>query len=180
MAAGCGQVAVRQPAVVEQNNPVAAHVYTNDIYKYSFNYPDGAVIKEAGKDLFSMSPEEYKSGVTFDDIYNKYTGKVCLDVQYNGGHVYISAPANKDSRYVLCSARTGIGSEATMTSAKEDFTIDGKVYTAEAQDIAENGTHNYIVRINLPDATRITISAYSPENKNELKKIVESYVQAAN
>ncbi len=160
----------QSPALIEKN----MRTYTNDVYKYKFSYPVGAVIKEAGKNEFSLGSKE--TTLTFDDIFKKYTGKICLSVIYKDGVVIISAPANEENHFILCSGRTGIGSQSKTVSMKEDILIDGKIYTVDTRDIIDDGKHNYLVWIKLKDTTRITISTSSLETRAILKKVVESYI----
>jgi hypothetical protein len=159
--------------------------YTNDIYSYEFRYPSGASIEEVGKEAFSLSPDEVSAGVTFDDKYNKYTGKICITLSYKLGYVQISAPPNNGFVHVIC-GRTGRAYEGPARS--ETLTIDGRTYTASGFEERGPGEtlnyHNETLVVTLEDGTRIEYGSRSDESftfadyqtmRDEIIKIVESY-----
>ncbi len=160
--------------------------YTNGVYKYQFKYPPGARISEAEKSSFSLRAEEVNQGITVEDVYAKYTGKICISVQYRLGYVNISAPPNKYFAYVIC-GRTGVGAY-TVTSKEEVVVIDGKTYTAKGYEVKGPGNtldyHNETFTVTLEDGTTIEYGALPTEKatfedyltiKGELLKIVESF-----
>src|SRR4030042_5321072 len=81
--------------------------YTNDVYGYEFRYPPEATVTEAPESWFRVSREEFDNGVTPHDAYERYTGKICVQVEYELGWINISAPVNDKARYVIC-GRPGI------------------------------------------------------------------------
>jgi hypothetical protein len=160
--------------------------YTNTVYKYQFKYPPSARISEAEKSSFSVRTEEVKQGITVEDVYKKYTGKICVSTQYRFGYVKISAPPNKYFAYVIC-GRTGVGAY-TVTSKEEVVVIDGKTYTAKGYEVKGPGNtldyHNETFNVTLEDGTTIEYGALPTEKatfedyltiKGELLKIVESF-----
>lgn len=156
--------------------------YTNDVYGYEFRYPPAATVTEASESAFHLSAEEAQEGVTFRDVYERYTGKICIHVDYELGYVNISAPPN---RYVIC-FRTGRAYEGP--SREETLLIDGKTYTAQGFEEQGPGEtlpyHNEMLRVELDDGTTIE---YGPkpvetatfddylEIRDDLLKIVQSY-----
>ena len=163
--------------------------YTNDVYDYEFKYPKDAVISEAKMSDFSLSGEDVKKGVTFQEVYDKYTGKICLFLTYQTGYINISAPVNEGFKYVLC-GRTGVGACDTKEKS-EELVIDGEKYTAEGfeeicqtSDSAPLASHNETMVVTLDDKTRIEYGSSSDPTKtfadylkirDEILKIVQSY-----
>ena len=160
-------------------------VYKNEVYNYEFRYPPQAVISEVDKDAFGLSPEEAEAGITFEDKYNKYTGKICITVSYKLGYVQISAPVNKNFAHVLC-GRTGRAYEGP--EREEELVIEGKKYKAKGFEEKGPGEtlnfHNETLVVVLDDGTRIeygskpdssaTFADYQSMRK-EIVKIVESF-----
>jgi len=149
------------------------HTYVNDVYKYQFKYPDGTNVTEAQKVDFSMTPEEAAQGLTFDQLYDQLTGKICLWISYNSASIYISAPANKEFSRVIC-GRTGIDSDTQLTPAERTLTINGQNHTAQG-DKSNNNIYNLVVE--LTDGTRIEYStdANNVDLLTTIERIIESY-----
>ena len=159
--------------------------YLNDVYGYKFRYPEEARVEEVEKAAFSLSPEEVSAGMTFDEKYEKYTGKICLTIFYQLGYIQISAPPNAEFAQVIC-GRTGLAYEGEDRS--ERVRIDDKVYTATGFEEKGPGEtlnfHNETLVVTLDDGTRIeygsrpdeakTFADYL-EMKEEIIKVVESY-----
>jgi hypothetical protein len=159
--------------------------YENDVYRYQFRYPEGAETEEVTKDAFGLSPDEVSEGLTFEDKFNKYTGKICITLYYDLGYVQISAPPNKNMVHVIC-GRTGRAYEGEDKA--EELEIDGKTYEAEGFEEKGPGEtlnlHNETLVVTLEDGTRIeygsqpdgahTFSDYQ-KMREEIIKIVESY-----
>jgi hypothetical protein len=159
--------------------------YTNDVYKYEFKYPTGATVAEAEQRAFGIPREESEQGVTHQDVYERYTGKICVHVDYQLGWVSISAPVNTGFRYVNC-GRTGIVGPGR--TREETLLIDGKTYSAwgwEQQGLEETlPFHNEFLVVNLDDGTQIEYGAALVETatfedylliRDDLLKIVQSY-----
>jgi hypothetical protein len=159
--------------------------YTNDVYKYEFKYPTGATVAEASETAFHLSAEEAQEGVTFRDVYERYTGKICIHVDYQLGWVTISAPVNTGFRYVNCGITGIVGPGRTR---EETLLIDGKTYSAggwEQQGLGETlPFHNEVLIVNLDDGTQIEYGAKLVETatfedylliRDDLVRIVQSY-----
>lgn len=159
--------------------------YTNDIYHYQFKYPPGATIEEATKEAFSLAPDEVSSGMTFEEKFSRYTGKICVTVFYNLGYVQISAPPNSGFAHVIC-GRTGRAYEGPSKS--EVLTIEGRSYTAsgfEEQGPGETlNLHNETMVVTLEDGTRIEYGSRPSDSatfadyltiRDEIIKILESF-----
>lgn len=146
------------------------NVFINDVYKYEFKYPREATINEARQQDFGLPAD---SKLSFEEAYKKYTGKICVNVSYKTGGVNISVPANKDYQYVLC-GRTGIGSDVKITSSKEKIQIDGVEYELNFQTLSSKKEDSIYGSVVLNDGTRMDFFG-SPEMKEDLKKIIESY-----
>lgn len=159
--------------------------YKNSVYGYEIKLPLEATITEARKEDFSLSPEEVAEGLTFDDVYNKYTGKVCVSIDYKLGYIQISAPPNNEFQHVIC-GRTGAAYETQKKT--ENVTIEGAVYVASGFEEKGPGEtlmyHNETLRVLLDDNTKIEYGAKPDEAKTyadyleikpDLLKIVESF-----
>lgn len=159
--------------------------YTNDVYGYEFRYPAAATVTEASETAFHLSAEEAQEGVTFRDVYERHTGKICIHVDYEFGYVAISAPVNRGFRYVIC-GRTGRAYEGP--GREETLLIDGRTYTAQGFEEQGPGEtlpyHNEMLRVDLDYGRTIE---YGPkpvetatfedylEIRDQLLEIVQSY-----
>jgi hypothetical protein len=159
--------------------------YTNDVYGYEFKYPPGATVTEAPESSFTLSWEDQQQGLTFHDVYERYTGKICVRVNYKIGFVTISAPENREMRHVIC-GRTSRAFEGPDLC--ETLSIDGETYTAGGFEERGPGEttdyHNEYMVVVLDDKTQIgygtgptdtaTFEDYL-EMRGDLVKIIESY-----
>jgi hypothetical protein len=159
--------------------------YTNDVYKYEFRYPPGAEITEAPMEAFSVPTEEFEAGVTFEDVYEQYTGKVCISVQYELGYINFSGSSVESSDYITC-GRTGRAYEGP--DREETLLIDGGTYTAHGFEEQGPGEtldyHNETLGVLLDDGTGIQYGAAPSETatfadylmiRDDLLRIVQSY-----
>jgi len=159
--------------------------YTNDVYGYEFRYPPGAEIAQAPMEHFRLPREEFESGVTFEEVYDRYTGKVCVTVRYELGYIHISAPPNEGFRYVIC-GRTSRAYEGP--DREETLLIEGRTYTArgfEEQGPGETlNYHNEMLTVSLEDGTRVEYGPGPSETatfedylqiRDVLLRIVQSY-----
>ncbi len=184
------------PAAEEETPEVAATpegedeyagwlTYTNDVYEYEFRYPPGAEITEAPLEAFGLPTEEFEAGTTFEDVYDLYTGKICVTVSHELGYVNVSAPPNEGFRYVIC-GRTGRAYEGP--DREEALLIDGGTYTARGFEEQGPGEtldyHNETLVVSLEDGTRIEYGAGPSEvatfedyllMRHDLLRIVQSY-----
>jgi hypothetical protein len=180
-----------ETAVLVEPTPQAADeyegwlTYTNDRFGYEFRYPPEAMVTEAEEAEFAIPLEEAEAGITFDELYERYTGKICVTVWYELGYVSISAPENAYSRYVICQ-RTSRAYEGPRR--EEVLLIEGKTYTADGFEEQGPGEtlpyHNETLYVQLEDGTRINYGSWSVETatfedylqiRDELVKIVQSY-----
>jgi hypothetical protein len=150
--------------------------YTNVRYGYSFLYPSTAIVNEVKKQDFSLSLDEQAQGLTFDEVYTTYTGKICVTVQYLGiGYIDISAPANDGAAHVIC-GRTGVGTTLTTTDRQEIVTIDGRGYTMTGHEFVQQAPnvnlanalnyHNETLDLTLSDKTRIEVGSSPSDTIN--------------
>lgn len=159
--------------------------YTNDMYGYEFKYPTGAKVAEAERRQFKIPREESEQGVTHQDVYERYTGKICVLVSYQLGWVSISAPVNTGFRYVNCGITGIVGPGRTR---EETLLIDGKTYSAggwEQQGLGETlPFHNEVLGVKLDDGTQIEYGAARGGTatfedylliRDDLVRIVQSY-----
>jgi len=164
---------------------ILKNTYTNEKYKYQFNYPDGATITEATEKDISLSPEEVAAGKTFAGVFAELTGKVCISLSYLNGYITITPKENAAFEHVLC-GRTGRAYDGPDKS--ESLTIMDKVYTAKGFEEQGPGEtlnfHNETLVVKLDDGTRIEYGAGQSETatwsdyllqKPDLLKIVQSY-----
>lgn len=161
------------------------NTYTNEKYGYRFKYPSTATVSEAEKNWFSLSPDEAVAGLTFEDLYEEYTGKVCVTVRHDLGYVNISAPINVEKGLVNC-GRTSRAYEGPDIT--QNLNIGGRAYTATGFEEQGPGEtlmyHNEMLVVSLEDKTRIEFGSWSDEEKtyqdylaikDDLIKIVESF-----
>ncbi|MCL5256632.1 MAG: hypothetical protein M1319_02415 [Chloroflexi bacterium] len=159
--------------------------YVNDVYGYEFRYPEGAMITEAPKDAFTVPAEEADEGVTIDEAYAKWTGKICVKLEYEFVYIIISAPANEGFGYVTC-GRTGMAYEGP--DREDSLVIDGKPLIAKGFEEQGPGDtlnfHDETLVVVLDDGTRIeygstpSVTATYDDYlklKPELLTIVQSY-----
>lgn len=168
--------------------------YVNDRFLYSIEHPSDATVIEAPRSWFTGRSPVNAQGLSSDDAYGKYTGKICITLNYhNLGYVLISAPENDQAAYVIC-GRTGVGVTTSTIQRTEDITIEGKQYTLTGQESTYAATgnekpdsldlHFETLVVILADKTRIEMgSAQSSELtfqsyqkiRNALIEIIESY-----
>jgi len=133
--------------------------YVNEKYKYQFLYPPEASITEAKAAEFHMTPEQYNAGVTFEDLYNQYTGKICIHLEYKDSYILISASENYQFEHIVC-GRTGMGTEGT--EFKETVTVAGKKYQASGVKEITAEYQNVSIMVDLEDKTRIEFGGSYP------------------
>lgn len=179
--------------------------YTNSLYGYSINYPPEANIIEtkkedvviltdkAGKPIhpeiknFDLSTDLDKA---IETIFAKYTGKVCIKIEYKLGYVFISAKDNNQNKIVTCSE---FGLRKNLKINQESVTVGSKTLTASGVLIDDaRGNNIYYQKeffhIELDDGNGIEYGTLSGRDKNtqytfedylkikkELLQIVQSY-----
>lgn len=169
LSAGCNQITEINRDT--QNQSTELQTYTNQKYKYQFDYPEGAIVKETPAEFFSSS-----AGDTPDATYKRLGGEVCITVEYKNAGIAFSAPQNQDLNAACL--RSGVGTEAEFSNEK--LTIFNEEVTG---DRIFEGTSESI-RFNLKDGTKIEISgggeteqAYREylKVKPEILNIIQSY-----
>lgn len=146
--------------------PAGWLLYVSPVFGYRFFYPPGVTITETGVEGFptdelppDQTPSEYMA-----ELQAMYDNALCVTARYGSGYVSISAPANRDFRYVIC-GRTGVGA-GTMTEKNETIFIAGVGYTASGYEFLGEEMpcdtlpcHNETMVLRLPDGTRIEYGA---------------------
>jgi len=179
---------------IKADTPDGWLTYENDKYNYEFSYPTEATIGEADKNAFNMTPEEYKSGFTFEGLLEKYTGKICVNARVGTGYVAIAAAANEkpNGDTVAMCLRTGAGVCSPASQKKgglsgnysSNVTVDGKKYTAQGiENNCPGDAQPYAksLRVKLDDGTKIEFGGFSNSKEEyatleaKLLQIVESY-----
>lgn len=159
--------------------------YINDVYDYEFRCPPGAEIAEAPMEAFGIPTEEFEAGVTFEEVHDRYTGKVCVTVSYELGYINILALSSESSRYIIC-GRTSRAYEGP--DREEALLIDGGTYTARGFEERGPGEtldyHNETLGVLLDSGTKIEYGAGPSETatfddylaiRDNLLRIVQSY-----
>jgi hypothetical protein len=153
-------VTAQVPTATPTLDKILKNTYINEKYKYQFNYPDEAKIEEAEKVSFSLSPEEVAAGETFDSVYAKYTGKICITVSYKWGYINITPKENSSFEHVIC-GRTSRAYEGENKTEK--IVIEGVEYTAEGYEEKGPGEtltyHNETFVVKLDNGMRIEYGA---------------------
>lgn len=166
--------------------------YDNDRYNYVVDIPEGAIVEEVPMSAFSLSMEDRDAGVTFEEIYRRYGGQICISIRYGVGVINISAPENLNYRHVIC-GRSGVGGspEMEIREKTENLTIDGRAYIAEGSEFVDTcgdtlDCHNETMTVRLEDNTQIQygVSGGAAEGstwadylriRDDIIQIVESY-----
>lgn len=155
--------------------------YKNDRYNYKFKYPPAASTRVARREDFRVPPEEAAQGLDADDLYERYSGSICVLVSYgNLGYVSISAPGNI---YAQCDDIE----DDDVFNKTENLTIQGKILKAKGIEKNPEGqilsNRSEIYYVDLMDDTRIVFGSKSSDLnfsdyqsiRPELIKIIESY-----
>ena len=167
--------------------------YKNEKYGYEFKYPVGAVISEADKKDFRVSTDEYLEGVTVDKLFDQYTGKICIFVNYKDiGLVTFIAKDNLGLKYAIC-GRTGVGllKEEIKKDKKviingKNYYLTGSEYILESTDANNSETLNYhqeTLRLKLDNNTFIEVdsksnASYTYQDYLRIRDILFAIVQS--
>lgn len=152
-------------------NETSYKTFNNSKYRYQFQYPSNASVRETRLEEFSSLVND-----TPEAAYNRLGGEVCIIVQYGKGQVVFSAPANEGLNATCL--RTGVGADAKFST--EQARIQGVVVSGDKiiEDFSES------IRFTLSDNTNIELSGGGLDQesyqqyldiKPELIKIIESY-----
>ncbi len=110
-------------------------VFLNDRYDYQVKYPPNATLSFHGPVGFPSDelPADKSADEYMSDLLKLYTDKLCVQIEYPLGWIYISAPANAGARYNPCGP-TGIGS-GEVISLTESVYIGERLYRANGQEV---------------------------------------------
>jgi len=125
-----------QPPLDDTIDPTADWpVFVNDRYNYQVRHPIDATISLFGPVGFStdelpagMSTEQY-----LDELTKTYTDRLCVEIKYSLGVVYISAPPNQGAAYTPCGP-TGVGSGEVINKIETVYVGD-QLYQANGMEI---------------------------------------------
>jgi len=86
-------------------------VFVNDRYGYQIRYPKDATINLFGPMRFPTEdlPAGMDTDQYMDELTKTYTDRLCVEIKYGLGVIYISAPPNQEKAYTPCGP-TGLGS----------------------------------------------------------------------
>jgi hypothetical protein len=166
--------------------------YSNEEYGYEIKHPSEIIPSDSQEGEFRISVEERDQGIKIHEIYERYTGKICVRLNYKDlGYVSISTPENDG--YVLCGI-SGIGLLDDEIEKNRKIEIDGNTYDIKGteyiltkpDDVSTNTLefHHEVWSVVLDDGTIIgIISSASEEHtfeefeqiREELFEIVKTY-----
>jgi hypothetical protein len=143
----------------EVSPPEGWEVFTNEVYGYRFFYPAEATVTHVGPQGVSafevpegLTPEEYIA-----QLQVLLGDKLCVLVEYQLGHIQISAPPNEGLRYTICGL-TGLG-VGEVTQKTEQVLVGETAYIFEGfewvGDDDSGGSHFEMLQHQLEDGTRI-------------------------
>ena len=174
-------------------------VFLNDRYNYQIKYPQGATLSFHGPVGFPTDelPAGKDSEEYMQELLKLYTDKLCVQIEYSLGWIYISAPENNAARYTPCGP-TGIGA-GEVISLTESVYIGDRLYHAGGQEVKlqvndGNGNlvsgetldlHYEMFMVELEDGTRIrwgaspnrdaTYEDYRVKTREVLLQILATY-----
>lgn len=151
-----GTISGQQEVQLQQDDVSGWLSYDSSRYGYHFDYPQVTEVKKATKEFFSLTPEEYREGITTDDKIAQYSEDICLILEYMSGTIRISASPNKNKDVVMCTGITGIGSDCAMEELVESVQIGQHTYGASGSSIdCPGGAYREVFVINFDDGASI-------------------------
>jgi hypothetical protein len=125
-----------QSALDDSLDPTAEWpTFVNNRYGYQIKYPIDATISLYGPQGFpgedlpeGMTPEQY-----MDSLQKEYTDRLCVQIEYALGWIYIAAPPNKEFRYTPCGP-TGVGAGEVIPKIESVF-IGDQLFEATGHEI---------------------------------------------
>jgi hypothetical protein len=148
-------------------------VFVNDRYSYQIMHPREASISLYGPVSFSADelPEGMSADQYLDQLLKAYTDRLCVQIEYSLGTIYISAPANQEKHLTPCGP-TGVGS-GEIVNKIENVYVGEQLYQANGMEIklqVDDGSggvlmgdtlnlHYELFSVVLADGTRITYGA---------------------
>jgi len=174
-------------------------VFLNERYSYQVKYPQEARLSFYGPVGFPTDelPADKDSEEYMQDLLKLYTDKLCVQIEYALGWIFISAPENNGARYNPCGP-TGIGA-GEVIPLKESVYIGERLYHASGQEVKlaisdANGNlvsgetldlHYEMFMVELEDGTRIrwgaapdgeaTYEDYRMKTREVLLQILATY-----
>ena len=108
---------------IEEDETADWQTYRNEIYGYSFQYPPQAKVIESYAEDFRWSED-----------FEKYTGKICVIVNYGGADIYITTVENYMNEHIWCPGPGGIGMKISSKLKSESIVIGGETYNIEGAE----------------------------------------------
>jgi hypothetical protein len=189
-----------QPEIDNSFDPTADWpVFVNDRYGYQLRYPPDATINLFGPVGFSQDelPDGMSADQYLDELTKTYTDRLCVQIVYSLGTIYISAPPNQEKFYNPCGP-TGIGS-GEIVNKSENVYVGNQLFQANGMEFmlqvsdGSGGTisgetldmHGEMFTMVLDDGTRIffgsvprsdaTYSDYLMKTREMLLRILPTY-----
>jgi hypothetical protein len=189
-----------QPELDDTIDPTADwSAFVNDRYNYQVRHPMDATISLFGP--LGFNSDELPVGLSVDQYLDQltktYTDRLCVEIRYALGIIYISAPPNQGKSYTPCGP-TGVGSGEIINKI-ENVYVGDKLYQAKGMEImleigdGAGGTirgetldmHYEMFTIMLEDGTRIffgsrpthdaTYTDYLMKTRDVLLQILTTY-----
>jgi hypothetical protein len=110
-------------------------VFVNDRYGYQIKYPKEATISLYGPQGFSMEdkPEDMTADQYMDSLLKEYTDRLCVQIEYALGWIYIAAPPNA-VKYLTPCGPTGVGAGELINKIQSIYVGD-QLYQANGYEI---------------------------------------------
>jgi len=187
-----------QPELEGTLDPTAGWpVFVNDRYGYQFSYPQQARLSFYGPEGFSGDdlPEGMTADQYMDQLMKTFTDRLCVQIEYSLGWIYIAAPPNREKLYTACGP-TGFGAGEAIPLIENIF-IGDQLYEATGHEILGKwdgntyvygealDSHSEAFKVELDDGTIISFGAtprsdatyedYLVKTKNMLLQILATY-----
>ncbi len=177
------------PTEAEETGPPEGwDVFTNEVYGYRFFYPSAASISFTG--VLGVVAREVPEGLSTEEymaqLQELLGDKLCVRVEYQLGHILISAAPNEGGRYAICGT-TGLGVGEVIEKSEEVMLGETTVLFRGFEFISDEDTsdmHFEMLQYEMEDRTRIEFGSsadtgvsyedYLESTKDTLLEIVAS------
>ena len=139
--------------------PEGWDVFTNEVYGYRFFYPSAASISFTG--VLGVVAREVPEGLSTEEymaqLQELLGDKLCVRVEYQLGHILISAAPNEGGRYAICGT-AGLGVGEVIEKSEEVMLGERTVLFRGFEFISDEDTsdmHFEMLQYELEDRTRI-------------------------